>query len=76
MQYIILKRKGDQVNSVGIITINGRKQSSAIVEYKKIYKEQIGRRLTGEFLVLPLSHGGWYKLKRGRLISKSRFYDV
>lgn len=74
MQYLILKRKGDQVNSVGMVTIKGRKQSSAIVEYKKIHKDQTGRKLTGEFLVLPLAHAGWYELKRGRLIKKSRFY--
>lgn len=75
MQYIILKRKDDQVKSIGIVTIKGRKQSSAIVEYKKVYKDQTGRKLTGEFLVLPLSHGGWYELKRGRLIKKSRYYE-
>lgn len=75
MQYLILKRKGDQVKSVGVITIKGRKQSSAIVEYKKTYKAQTGRRLTGEFLVLPLAHGGWYELKKGKLIKKERYYN-
>jgi hypothetical protein len=75
MQYIILKRNGDQVKSVGMITIKGKKQSSAISQYKKVYKEQTGRRLTGEFLVLPLAHGGWYELKKGKLIKYERFYS-
>ena len=76
MEYIVFKLKGEQLKSVGIVKANPRsKQSSAMVRYKNIYKQQTGRRLTGEFLLMPCSHGGWYHLKKGKLIKKKRFYE-